>query len=107
MDGPPRRRQIKKKIQSQVDATIFVNVWYICKSEKNYEIYVYLQTQNANLQFSLDDIKSMITHTIDDLGLPTRRSIAVQDPTSHGKDIQLSKFSPRTDYVPIHFESTT
>ena len=85
--------------------TEVVHVWYICKLEENYEIYVYLQTQKSNLQFSPDDIKDMITHTIDELGLPTRRSIIVQDPTVHSMDIQLSDFSLRGDYIPVHFES--
>jgi len=77
-DSNPSKRKLKRAIKSiMADSSCSVNVWYLCKLPRHYEIHVFLQTYKVGLKLHEEDIKRMISKTFKDMDLSIRRSIQI------------------------------
>ena len=80
-----------------------VDIWYISKVVKNYEVHIYIQTQKPGLKLCSKDIKKVLDQVIDNLELPTRKSIEICD-CNNKLNLEMSRFSPKHTYVPKYQE---
>lgn len=72
-----------------------VHIWHICKLKGNYEVHIFIQTQNPKMKLAEDDIQSTVSHAVDELELPTMDSIIVN---GQSERVQMSDFARRTEH---------
>ena len=113
-DSNPSKRKIKRAIKSIMadsscvscrnEKVVFmfyesVNVWYLCKLPRHYEIHVFLQTYKVGLKLHEKDIKRMISKTFKGMDLSIRRSIQISSAEIAGV-MNSNYFSRISDKVP-------
>jgi len=94
----PHRRTIKKHIKEVLDATCAVDVWYLARHKKTYEVYIWITTYSNDLVLDKDDIKQTVHKCFDKQGLSLRKSIQIRSPnvtpsqlSSSGDSVELVK----------------
>jgi len=92
METPPNRSMLKKQIQMHLGPSCIVDVWYVCQIKSNYEVYIFIQTQDNTLVLSHEDIRKFIEMAVDFLELPTRKSIEVSSHTKRSTALQMVRF---------------